>query len=133
MRKRLKKVLQIPLRTYCSYSESFKIKVVKEVESGVITKEQARRRYGIKGKSAVLNWCRKYGRYEHLGMSRLRFTTGGDESEELRELRAEKAALEAELKASKLKVASLEVLIEVADQMYSTDLKKKLGLRGRKR
>jgi hypothetical protein len=56
-----------------------------------------------------------------------------DESEELKELRAEKAALEAELKASKLKVASLEALIEVADQMYSTDLKKKLGLRGRKR
>jgi transposase len=129
MRKRLKKVLGTPLKTYNSYSESFKIKVVKEVESGVITKEQARRRYGIRGKSAVLNWCRKYGRYEHLGMKeRIR-----DESEELRQLRAEKAALEAELKASKLKVASLEALIEVADKTYSTDLKKKLGLkRGRK-
>jgi len=95
-----------------------------------MTKEQARRRYGIRGKSAVLNWCRKYGRYEHLGMKeRTR-----DESEELEEkLRADKAALEAELKASKLKVASLEALIEVADQMYSTDLKKKLGLRGRRK
>lgn len=121
--------MHIPLKTYCSYSESFKIKVVKEVESGVITKEQARRRYGIRGKSAVLNWCRKYGRYEHPGMEeRIR-----DESEELKRLRADKAALEAELKASKLKVASLEALIEVADKMYSTDLKKKLGLRGRRK
>jgi len=127
MRKRLKKALHGSPKTY--YSESFKIKVVKEVESGVMTKEQARRRYGIKGKCAVLNWCRKYGRYEHLGMKeRIR-----DESEELKQLRAEKAALEAELEVSKLKVASLEALIEVADKMYSTDLKKKLGLKGRRK
>ena len=127
MRKRLKKALHGSPKTY--YSESFKIKVVKEVESGVMTKEQARRRYSIKGKCAVLNWCRKYGRYEHLGMKeRIR-----DESEELKQLRAEKAALEAELEVSKLKVASLEALIEVADKMYSTDLKKKLGLKGRRK
>ncbi len=128
MRKRLKKVLGTPLKTYNSYSESFKIKVVKEVEAGVMTKEQARRRYGIRGKSAVLNWCRKYGRYEHPGVNRQR-----DESEELKRLREEKAALEAKLQDSKLKVASLEALIEVADQVYSTDLKKKLGLRGRRK
>ena len=127
MRKRLKKALHGSPKTY--YPESFKIKVVKEVESGVMTKEQARRRYGIKGKSAVLNWCRKYGRYEHLGMKeRIR-----DESEELKQLRAEKAALEAELEVSKLKAASLEALIEVADKMYSTDLKKKLGLKGHRK
>ena len=133
MRKRLKQLLGTPLKTYYSYSESFKIKVVKEVEGGVMTKEQARRRYGIRGKSAVLNWCRKYGRYEHLGMNRLRFNTATDGSEELRELRAEKKALEVELETSRLKVTSLEALIEVADQMYSTDLKKKLGLRGRRK
>ena len=133
MRKRLKKVLGTPLKTYNSYSESFKIKVVKEVEAGVITKEQARRRYGIRGKSAVLNWCRKYGRYEHPGMNRQRFKTAREESEELKRLRADKAALEAEVEVSKVKVASLEARIEVADQMYSTDLKKKLGLRGRRK
>lgn len=131
MRKRLKKALHGSPKTY--YSESFKIKVVKEVESGVMTKEQARRRYGIKGKSAVLNWCRKYGRNEHLGTNRIGFKTGSDESEELMELRAEKATLEAELEVSKLKVASLEALIEVADKMYSTDLKKKVGLKGRRK
>lgn len=129
MRKKFKQALGAPLKTYYSYSESFKIKVVKEVESGVITKEQARRIYGIRGKSAVLNWCRKYGRYKHLGIK----DGIRGESEELRQLRAEKAALEAELKASKLKVASLEALIEVADQMYSTDLKKKLGLKRRRK
>ncbi len=131
MKKRIKLVLDTPLKTY--YSESFKIKVVKEVESGIMTKEQARRKYGIRGKSAVLNWCRKYGRYEHLGMKdRIRFKTRKDESEELKQLRADKAALEAQLQVSELKVASLEALIEVADQMYSTNLKKKLGLKGRR-
>jgi hypothetical protein len=66
-------------------------------------------------------------------MSRLRVRTGSEESEELKQLRAEKKALEAQLEASKLKVASLEALIEVADQTYSTDLKKKLGSRGRRK
>ena len=127
MRKRLKKVLHTSPKTY--YSESFKIKVVKEVEAGIMTKEEARRRYGIKGKSAVLNWCRKYGRYEHLGIEEWI----SNESEELKQLRADKAALDAELEVSKLKVASLEALIEVADKMYSTDLKKKLGLKGRRK
>ncbi len=42
----------------------------------------------------------------------------------LKQLRADKAALEAQLEVSELKVASLEALIEVADQMYSTNLKK---------
>jgi transposase len=43
------------------YSESFKIKVVKEVEKGLLNKEQARIKYGINGKSMVLYWCRQYG------------------------------------------------------------------------
>ena len=43
------------------YSESFKIKVVKEVKKGLLTKEEARRKYGINGKSMVLYWCRQYG------------------------------------------------------------------------
>ena len=42
------------------YSDEFKQAVVDEVLSGHISKDEARRRYGIKGKSAVLNWLRKF-------------------------------------------------------------------------
>ena len=42
------------------YSDEFKQTVVAEVLSGQINKDEARRQYGIKGKSAVLNWLRKF-------------------------------------------------------------------------
>jgi transposase-like protein len=41
-----------PLKKH--YPESFKIKLVREIENGLISKEAARRKYGIGGKSAVL-------------------------------------------------------------------------------
>jgi len=43
------------------YNESFKLGVVKQVLSGKFhTKESARLHYGIKGKSAILDWMRLY-------------------------------------------------------------------------
>lgn len=42
------------------YSRTFKLQVVEEVLRGVITKEEARKKYGIKGKSAILNWMCKF-------------------------------------------------------------------------
>ena len=50
------------------YSEAFKLQVVGELESGrLASMEEARRRYGIEGKSTVQKWLRKYGRNELLG------------------------------------------------------------------
>ena len=42
------------------FSESLKRAIVVEVQSGLINKEQARKKYGIKGKSSILNWIRKF-------------------------------------------------------------------------
>jgi len=43
-----------------SYSEEFKWKVVKDVLSGKLTKEEARRVYNIRGNCAILYWMRKF-------------------------------------------------------------------------
>ncbi|HOW31010.1 MAG TPA: transposase, partial [Bacteroidales bacterium] len=43
------------------YPDDFKLKVIREVLSGRITKEEARRKYQLGGKSAVLIWMRKFG------------------------------------------------------------------------
>ena len=47
------------LRTLNYYSDAFKLKVINEVLQGKMTKEQARRKYNLRGKSAILNWMRK--------------------------------------------------------------------------
>lgn len=46
-----------------SFSESLKLSIINRVSTGLISKEEARRRYGIKGKSLILDWQRNYQKY----------------------------------------------------------------------
>ena len=104
------------------YSESFKIKVVKEVEKGLISKEEARRKYGINGKSMVLYWCRQYGIEDYLlkKKNKNKNYTPDEKDKKI-------AELESRLAHEQFKVDALEALIEVANEMYGTNLKKKVG------
>ena len=45
-----------------TYSESFKMAVVRELEGGEMPFDRIRRKYGIKGTNTVQKWARKYGR-----------------------------------------------------------------------
>ena len=103
------------------YPEHFKIKVVKEIEQGFWSKESARRRYGIPGKTTVLSWCRKYGREDYPYMPKKQRLPGEKDKRIIE--------LEALLKQKQMAIDALESLIEVANEMYGTDLKKKVGTR----
>ena len=115
---------------YCVYyPESFRIRVVKEVENGLLSKDAARRKYGIGGKTTVLSWCRKYGREEYPYMAKVNKSkqrTFGEKDKRIVEL-------EALLAQKQLALDALESLIEVANEMYGTDLKKKVGLKRSKK
>lgn len=43
------------------YSEAFKIQIVTELEREGLTVEEVGRKYGIRGKSTVAQWARRYG------------------------------------------------------------------------
>ncbi len=49
-------------RSQRDYSLTFKLSVVDQVEKGELSYKEAQERYGIQGKSTVLNWLRRYGR-----------------------------------------------------------------------
>ena len=49
-------------RTQRDYTLAFKLAVVAQVEKGELTYKQAQARYGVQGRSTVLNWLRKHGR-----------------------------------------------------------------------
>lgn len=51
-------------RSQKDYSMSFKLSVVSEVETGSISVTGAKNKYGIQGRSTVLNWLRKYGTFD---------------------------------------------------------------------
>jgi transposase-like protein len=50
-------------RSQKDYSMSFKLAVVTEIESGIISVSAAKRKYGIQGDSTVVNWLRKFGTF----------------------------------------------------------------------
>ena len=49
-------------RTQRDYTLAFKLAVVDQIEKGECTYKEAQRRYGIQGRSTVLQWLRKHGR-----------------------------------------------------------------------
>ncbi len=51
-------------RSQKDYSMSFKLAVVKEVESGFFSVTGVARKYGIQGRSTVVNWLRKYDTFD---------------------------------------------------------------------
>ena len=110
------------------YSESFKRKVVAEVESGLINKEEARRKYRIRGKTTVLQWCRKYGKLSG-GRIKLEELMPDNDAilRELELLRKENRELRKNLDNAELKAFALEKLIEVAERKLGVEIKKKTG------
>jgi transposase-like protein len=111
------------------YAEDFRIKVVKEIESGFISKEAVRRKYGIGGKTTVLSWCRKYGRKDYPYMPKEIINKYKNVDAKDKRI----SELEALLKQKEVAIDALESLIEVANEMYDTNLKKKVGLKRSKK
>jgi transposase-like protein len=112
-----------------TYNEAFKRKVVTEVLSGSITKEQARVRYGIGGNSMILDWMRKYAGFKMRtsGLDPLPIlrTMNTDDSKE--ELQERIKQLEAKLKYAELKGRAYQIMVEIAKEQYNLDLEKKSG------
>ncbi len=110
------------------YSLSFKLQLVREVEAGESI-SVVMRRYGIKGGSTLQGWIRKFGK-THLLNQVIRIETM-EEKDRIRELEKEIKKLKLALADSVLAQRSLEVLIEEANKVYGTDLKKSYGGRAR--
>lgn len=51
-------------RSQKDYSLSFKLAVIKEIESGLISTSSSKKKYGIQVRSTVVNWLRKYGTFD---------------------------------------------------------------------
>jgi transposase-like protein len=117
---RIEKFIKLDDRRY--YSESFKKHVVNEVESGRLTKEEAKLKYKLGGNSAVLNWCRKYGKSD-IYTTRNKTMKNTDALETAYEKRLKE--LESELSISKLRTRYLETVIEVAGQKLGVSIEKK--------
>lgn len=104
-------------RTQKDYSLAFKLSVVEEVEKGYLTYKQAQAKYGIQGRATVLVWLRKHGRKN--------WETGGSSMShnqtpyyKIKELEKQIRKLEAEKEV-------LNMVIDIADGDFNTNIRKK--------
>ena len=110
------------------YADDFKESVVKEVLDGIITKEEAKRRYGIRGSSAVLNWIRNFEYTQSVNMEKIKKT-----GKSLEELEAENARLKQELELEQLRTRALNVMIDIAENQFKIPIRKKPGAKQSKK
>jgi transposase len=101
------------------YSENFKKQIVREFEKGVLNKDQLKSKYGLGGKSTVLEWCRKYGKFAYDLP-----TTNGRPMKDPQKQRIKE--LEKKLKAAELKLKVYDKLIEITNRELDADIIKKI-------
>lgn len=117
------------MNTSKSYDRLFKQQVVLEVLSGTITKEEARRRYNIGGKSTVLDWMREFAglKMRDAGSDPLPILHTMDQNKDKAELEEKIKQLEAKLEYAELKGRAYQIMVEIAKEQYNLDLEKKSG------
>ncbi len=117
-------------RTQKDYSMSFKLQVVKEVESGEISLTQAAQKYGIQAKSTVREWIRKFGIFDR--ELQVKFTMGKTPEQKMMELEAkvrllqkQKQSLEKQLKFQQDKAIMFDMMIDIAENELNIPIRKK--------
>lgn len=101
------------------YSEAFKKQIVQEFEKGLLNKDQLQFKYGIGGKSRVLEWCRKYGKFAYNTPTQNGRPMKDPQKQRIKEL-------EKKLKAAELKLKVYDKLIEVTNRELHEDILKKI-------
>lgn len=116
-------------RTQKDYPLSFKLQVVREVESGSIGVKAASRKYGIQGHGTITEWRRKYGNLDNSyqvnnPMSKTPQQKIQELEQKVRLLKKEKAFLEQEMINASDKANILDRLIYLAEQEYGIKVRK---------
>jgi len=101
------------------YGEAFKKQIVREFEQGLLNKDQLQRKYQIGGKSTVLEWCRKYGKFAYNSPTENGRPMKDPQKQRIKEL-------EKKLKAAELKLKVYDKLIEITNRELNQDIVKKI-------
>jgi transposase-like protein len=104
------------------YSVAFKQHIVREYETGA-TVYELQKRYGITGNGTIQRWVESYGQ-EGLRLKVMRIQHI-DEQNRVKELEAQVKELKSALAEVTLDKIMYQAMVQVAEQEYGLDLKKK--------
>ena len=118
------------------YPDDFKLKVIREVLNGQLTKEAARRKYLLGGKSTVLIWMRKFGIENNPIPKDTTFMNLQKKSHkkvetvnmsEVAALKKKIKELELQLEYERLRTEALDTMINLAETRFNIPIRKKHG------
>ena len=116
-------------RMITKYSEVFKRKVIEEIEDGRLTQSEAKQKYGIRDQGTIHYWIKRAGKKHLLNrVMRIEMPNEITPNNIIKQLKAEKQELESALAKTQLKLMAMESLVEVAEEHYKIDIKKKFGI-----
>lgn len=116
-------------RTQKDYSLHFKIQLVKEIESGILSISAARKKYGIQGESTVKQWLQKYGNFDWENQTPSNMPKSPEQiimelEAKVKLLEKQKAQLERQNYISDQKSIIFDMMIDIAEKEYKIDIRK---------
>jgi len=103
-----------------SYSESLKREVVRELKLGNISKEEARRKYDIKGHSALLKWIRNFDG-KPTDYHKFMDYKKSDQEALIKRIKE----LERQLEDEQIRAEGLSKMIDIAEEQLKITIRKK--------
>lgn len=117
-------------RTQKDYSMSFKLQVVREIESGELSMTAATQKYGIQARSSVRNWLRKYGTFDWENQTPSNMPKSQEQKileleAKVKLLEKQKAFLEHQVDRADRKAVLFDMMIDLAEKEFNIPIRKK--------
>lgn len=109
---------------------SFKLQVVREIESGELSMTAATRKYGIQARSSVRNWLRKYGTFDWENQTPSNMPKSQEQKileleARVKLLEKQKAFLEHQVDRADRKAVLFDMMIDLAEKEFNIPIRKK--------
>ncbi len=116
-------------RSQKDYSMSFKLQVVQEIERGELSTTAARRKYGIQARSTIVNWLRKFGKFDWENQTPSNMPKSQEQKlmeleQQVRLLQKQKALLEKQVEQADRKAIIFDIMIDIAEKEYNIPIRK---------
>ncbi len=116
-------------RTQKDYTMSFKLQIVQQIEQGLLTKNQAKIKYGIQGDATITTWLKKYGNFDWENQVPLNMPKSPEQKimeleAKVKLLEKQKAFLEQQAFVADKKAIIFDMMIDIAEKEYQIDIRK---------
>ena len=116
-------------RSQKDYSMSFKLSVVQEIERMELSVTGAKKKYGIQGRNTVINWLRKYGKFDWENQTPSNMPKSQEKrllelEAKVKLLEKQKTFLEHQVERADKKAIIFDMMIDLAEKEYNISIRK---------